>query len=123
MYKILTDIKTTLTNIQTIKSLKIGFEKGADVSANCPLVRIIPEGSEAKGIKEDLTIQIAIAFDLKNNVEELYKQFYALEKEIKNAMELIPYKCIHLNTIMDEDKLSTLKAGIIRFKVMDIGLN
>lgn len=123
MFEILQKIKDALAPIETIKSLKIGFEKGADKSMNTPLIRIISEGSISRGAVEDLTVQIAIAFDLKNDVEELYKQFYILETEIKAKLETIPYKVQHLDTIMDEDKLPSLKAGIIRFKIMDLGLN
>jgi hypothetical protein len=123
MYNILLDIKKALTDIQTIKSLKIGFEKGADISSNCPLVRIIPEGSISKGISEDLIFQVVVAFDLKNNIEKLYEDFYKLEDEIKTALDTTHYKIYHIDTIMDEDKLSALKAGILRFKITDIGLN
>ena len=123
MYNILLDIKKALTDIQTIKSSKIGFEKGADISSNCPLVRIIPEGSISKGISEDLIFQVVVAFDLKNNIEKLYEDFYKLEDEIKTALDTTHYKIYHIDTIMDEDKLSALKAGILRFKITDIGLN
>ena len=63
------------------------------------------------------------AFDLKNNIEKLYEDFYKLEDEIKTALDTTYYKIYHIDTIMDEDKLSALKAGILRFKITDIGLN
>jgi len=123
MFEVLQTIKNELSKIDTIKSLKIGFEKGADVSSNCPLVRIVPEGSEAFGNTETLTVQIVVAFDLKNDIETLYQEFYALEKTIKDSMNHIPYRTLHLDTIMDEDMLKSLKAGIVRFNITHLGLN
>ena len=120
MYKILKDIKESLASIESIKSLKIGFEKGADVSSNCPLVRIISEGSITRGRLEDLTVQIVLAFDLKNDVERLYEEFYTLEKLVRDKLEKMPYKVIHIDTVMDGDTLKALKAGIIRYKFMDL---
>ena len=123
MYEILNDVKNGIATVEGIKSLKIGFEKGCDISSNTPLVRIVSEGTKATGTIEDLTIQIIVAFDLKNDLEQLYKDFYALEAKIKSAVLSLPYQIVLLGTIMDEDKLKALKSGIIRIKVLNIGMN
>ena len=46
-----------------------------------------------------------------------------MERDIKKALLSLPYKVVLLGTVMDEDKLKALKSGIIRIKILDIGLN
>jgi len=120
IYPILLEIKEELKKIEGIKSLRIGLEKGADSSFNCPLIRIVSERNEAKGLRESFTFQIVIAFDNKNDMEERYEQFYNMEHQVKNLLMKMPYEIFFLNTINDEDRLSALKAGLMRFKIENL---
>jgi len=120
IYPILEEIKNTLKNLG-FKTLKIGLEKGADKSINTPLCRIVVEEEIDKGILSDLIVQIVVGFDIKNDYEKLYDEFFDTTYKIKKALFSLPYKITLLNTITDEDRLNTLKAGIIRIKLE--GLN
>ena len=122
IYPILEEIKTALSPLN-FKSLKIGLEKGADKSINTPLCRIVVEEEIDKGVLSDLVIQIVIGFDTKNDYERLYNEFFEKVFEIKKILLSLPYKVELLNTITDEDRLNTIKAGIIRVKFKDLNEN
>ena len=122
IYQILEQIKHELSPIG-FKSLKIGLEKGADKAINCPLCRIVVEEEIHKGALSDLVVQIVIGVDTKNDYEALYKEFFGLHKEVKAALFRLPYKIELLNTITDEDRLLTIKAGVVRVKIKDLGAN
>jgi len=119
IYPILQQIKEVLEPLN-FKSLKIGLEKGADKSINCPLCRIIVEEEIDKGILSDLVVQIVIGLDVKNDYEALYNKFFELNYKVKLALFKLPYKIELLNTITDEDRLNSIKAGIIRVKIRDL---
>jgi len=120
IYPILLEVKEKLKAISGVKSLRIGLEKGADSSLNAPLLRVVAEGVEAKGIRESLTFQIVMAFDTKNDLELLYEKFYTMEFEVKNLLTKLPYKIYFLNSVSDEDRLNALKAGVLRFRIDDL---
>jgi len=119
IYPILQQIKEVLEPLN-FKSLKIGLEKGADKALNCPLCRIVVEEEIDKGILSDLIVQIIIGLDVKNDYEALYNDFFELNYKIKSALFKLPHKIELLNTITDEDRLNTIKAGIIRAKIKDL---
>ena len=120
IYPILEEIKNSLKDLD-FKSLKIGLEKGADKAINTPLCRIVVEEEIDKGVLSDLIVQIVVGFDIKNDYEKLYDEFFDTTYKIKKSLFSLPYKITLLNTITDEDRLNTLKAGIIRVKLE--GLN
>jgi len=119
IYPILEQIKQVLEPLN-FKSLKIGLEKGADKALNCPLCRIIVEEEIDKGILSDLIVQIVIGLDVKNDYEALYSEFFELNYKIKSALFKLPYQIELLNTITDEDRLNSIKAGIIRVKIKNL---
>lgn len=121
IYPILKDIKTTLSEINGVKSLRIGLEKGADSAINTPLVRIVVEKTEAKGLNEDLIFQVILAFDTKNDLELLYEKFYEMEYTVKELlMSKLPYEIYFLSSVSDEDRLNSIKAGVLRFRLVGL---
>ncbi len=122
IYMVLKRIKHVLEPIG-FKSLKIGLEKGADKAINCPLCRIVVEEEIDRGALSDLVVQIVVGFDKKNDVEALYREFFDTTTLIKRSLFALPYKIELLNVITDEDRLNTIKAGIIRVKIKDLGEN
>ena len=122
IYPLLEAVKSNLESLEIFKSLKIGLERGIK-SINTPFCRIVVENIEHKGVRSLVTIQIVIAFDIKNDIEKLYKEFFEVEYKIKNNLFSLPYKVNILNSITDEDRLANLKAGIIRVVLEDISGN
>jgi len=118
IFPILQDIKETLSKIEGIKSLRIGLEKGADSAINTPLIRLVVEKVESKGAYESLIFQVILAFDTKNDYEELYEKFYNKEYEVKELLiSSLPHEISYLGSISDEDRLNSIKAGILRFRI------
>ena len=121
IFPIISSIKNTLSEIDGVKSLKIGLEKGADSAMNTPLIRVVVEKTEAKGMIEDLYFQVIIAFDTKNNLEELYEKFYNMEYDVKELLtRKLPYETYFLSSVSDEDRLNSIKAGVLRFKIAGV---
>jgi len=118
IYPVIQEIKTVLSEIEGIKSLRIGLERGADSSINTPLIRIVVEKTEAKGMQENLFFQVVLAFDTKNDLELLYEKFYAMEYRVKELlMSKLSYEIYFLSSVSDEDRLNSIKAGVLRFKI------
>jgi hypothetical protein len=120
LYPYLVDIKNKIDELNIYKSIKIGLERGADKSINTPLCRIVLESVEYKGVLANAVIQIVIALDTKNDYEKLYSEFLDFEYKTKNKLLELPYNVVVLNTITDEDRLSNLKAGIIRISLNNL---
>jgi predicted sulfurtransferase len=120
VYPYLEMIKEKLIELNLFKSVKIGLERGADKSINCPFARIIQESEEYRGVITDAVIQIVIAFDTKNDYETLYKEFNDAIFEIKNALFKLPIEIKLLEAVYDEDRLVNLKAGILRIQLNNL---
>lgn len=120
LYRVAADVKRVLEPLG-FKSLKIGLERGADKAVNCPLCRIVIEEEIARGALSDVVVQIVVGIDKKNDVEALYEEFFDFHARIKKALFALPYQIEILGTVMDEDRLSTIKAGIVRVKVRGLG--
>ena len=120
VYPYLEMIRDKIIELNLFKSVKIGLEKGADKAINCPFIRIISESEDYKGIVTNAIVQIVIVFDTKNDIELLYKEFYAALFEIKNKLFELPLKIELIDAYFDEDKLANLKAGILRVKLADL---
>jgi hypothetical protein len=120
LYPYLVDIKNKIEEMGIYKSIKIGLERGADKSINTPLCRIVLESVEYKGVLANAVIQIVIALDTKNDYEKLYSEFLEFEYKTKNKLLELPYNVVVLNTITDEDRLTNLKAGIIRISLNNL---
>ena len=120
LYPYLVDVKNKIEEMDIYKSIKIGLERGADKSVNTPLCRIILESAEYKGVLANAIVQIVIGFDTKNDYEKLYSEFLEFEFKTKNKLLELPYNVMVLNTITDEDRLTNLKAGIIRISLNNL---
>ena len=120
LYPYLVEIKNKIEEMGIYKSIKIGLERGADKSINTPLCRIVLESAEYKGVLANAVIQIVIALDTKNDYEKLYSEFLDFEYKTKNKLLELPYNVVVLNTITDEDRLTNLKAGIIRVSLNNL---
>lgn len=132
IYATLTEIKQKLSTIPNITSLKIGIEKGIGAK-DTPFIRVVPEinsksnktagKSCATQSMDELVIQVVYGIDLKSrDLEAIYSDFYDLEEEIRNAL-LTKYTVGHvefIHTVTDEDRLSTLKSAISRFRVVGV---
>jgi hypothetical protein len=120
VYPYLEMIRDKIIKLDLFKSVKVGLERGADKAVNCPFVRIISESEDYKGIVTSAVIQIVIVFDTKNDVELLYKEFYAALFEIKNKLFELPLKIELIDAYFDEDRLANLKAGVLRVRLADL---
>ena len=129
-YNILEEIKTKLSLVPNIKTLKIGMEKGVG-SKDSPFVRIVPEitvpsidNSCLEGGGDDTSVDIIYGFDTKNkDLELLYDQFYTMEKDIREALVNTSYtsgRCVFISTLTDQDQLVNIKSAIIRFEMLGI---
>ncbi len=127
---VLVEIKSKLTVISEIDTLKIGMEKGIGAK-DCPFVRIVPEINNPsennnclEGGAEDLTFEIIFGFDIKNkDLELLYQEYYKMEKDIKEVLVNAVYVtgiCNFLHTVTDEDKLANIKTAISRYEIVGI---
>lgn len=133
---LLIEIKTKLTAIPSVESLKIGMEKGIG-SKDCPFIRIVPEynskskegrqskcNADGSGGQDELTFQVIFGFDLKNQeLEALYQEYYDLEEEIRSIL-LTKYTenghAQFIHTATDEDRISNIKSAVSRFKIAGI---
>jgi len=120
VYEILEKLKANLERLDIFKNIFIGKPKGVDKSINTPFALIIVEQLNHKGITKDVIVQIVIVFDFKNDTKKLYDEFFKAEKSVRESLFTLPYKIEPLATFLDEDRLETLKAGIIRFKVAGV---
>jgi len=123
-YDVLVDIKTKLSLIPDIKSLKIGLETGIGAK-DCPFIRVIAENNTQEFDKDILGFSIVFGFDIKNkDLEIMYEKMYSLEQEIRKILEynLINGDCFFSVTMTDEDKLNNLKTAMCRFRVENIRL-
>jgi hypothetical protein len=112
-------IKEKLNELN-FKSVRIGLEKGADKAINCPFARIIQESEEYKGVITNAIIQIVIGFDVKNDYELLHKEFNKTLFEVKIKLFELPIEFELIGSYFDEDRLTTLKAGILRIKLKNL---
>lgn len=130
IYDFLTEMKTKLATIPDVKTIKIGMEKGIG-SKDCVFIRIVPEINEigkrsggcSTGGMDEMTVQVIYGYDLKNHeLEKLYSQFYELEELIRSTLTTRYTKgsVQFLHTVTDEDRLTTIKSAISRFKVIGI---
>ena len=118
--KALEDVRDNLTELNKFKKVFIGMPKGIERSKETPFAIILLDQIDHKGVRIDLTFQLVIAIDIKNDLEELYKDFLELDYLAKENLFRLPYKVAIETTFMDEDKLTAFKAGIIRFKILDL---
>ena len=56
-------------------------------------------------------------FDIKNDTDKLYEEFLEADYSVKEELLKLPYAIEIEDTFLDEDRLESLKAGVIRFKV------
>jgi len=120
VYPILVEIKEKLSELEGIKSLRIGLEKGSDSAFNAPLIRVVANSVQAKGLRETLSFKIIMAFDTKNDLELLYEKFYNTEYEIKKLLLSLNYEIFFISSVSDEDRLSSLKAGAMIFEIRNL---
>ncbi len=123
VYPYLEAIKEKIKELNEFKSVKIGLERGADKAINCPFVRIIQEAQEYEGFRVDLILQIVVVFDVKNDLEKLYKEFNEAIYKIELKLLELPVKIEPLSVNYDEDRLMNLKAGVLRIKLKDLDEN
>ena len=117
---ILEDIEDVINRVNIFKKIYIGKPKGVERSGNTPFAMIILEQINHQGAMINLIIQIVIVFDIKNDTKKLYDEFLEADYIIKEELLKLPYKVEIEDTFLDEDRLETLKAGVIRFKISDL---
>ena len=136
IYSFLEEMKEKLSQIEGVKTLKIGMERGIGSKDAC-FIRLVPEinskvkegagaqcNQDGSGGYDEMVVQVIYGFDLKNQeLEKLYDQFYDLEEEIRSVL-LTKYKTAgylrFIHTVTDEDRLANLKSAISRFKIVGI---
>ncbi len=117
---ILQEVTDTIKAIDTFKNVYLGKPKGVERSQNTPFALIILEQISHKGINITLTVQVVIVFDTKNDTAELYDDFLATDYKVKESLMSLPYDVSIEDTFLDEDRLVSLKAGVIRFKINNL---
>jgi len=117
---VLQEVTDTIKAIDTFKNVYLGKPKGVERSQNTPFALIILEQISHKGINITLTVQVVIVFDTKNDTAELYDDFLATDYKVKESLMSLPYDVSIEDTFLDEDRLVSLKAGVIRFKINNL---
>ena len=113
MWTLLNNIKTALTDIPELKTVKIGAESGIS-AMDTPAARIITEYSiPGKNPYFDQgSLQVVLLMDLKNDLETVYQQSIELELLIREALKTI----VEFQRIdYDQDSVTVFKASILRF--------
>ncbi len=109
------------SNIPNIVTCKIGLEASLS-PADYPIIRIVAGNSQGAEYKHTLhQVKIYYGFNLSefDGLDIIYEKLYALEKEIRDALEpgLEPYFCKWVNTISDEDRIPEYKILCSSFEV------
>ena len=119
---VLIDIKTVLSSIADIKSIKIGIETGLG-SKDCPFIRIVPASDVRDGQYRNIEVNIVYGFDVKNkDLELMYEKLYSLQEQIISTLQYNTNigDCFYISTMTDEDRLTNLKSSISRFRIENI---
>jgi len=117
---IIKEIRKTLQDTEIFKNVYTGKPKGVERSQNTPFALVILEQINHQGININLIVQAVIVFDTKNDTQKLYDDFLEADYRVKEALMRLPYDVSVEDTYLDEDRLESLKAGIIRFKINNL---
>jgi len=119
-YEYLELVKAKLQEIEDIKTIAIGLEKGIGAK-DAPFIRILPIQRKKGNMVSKLIFQVAFGFDRKNkDIEILYKDFFDLEAKILNKINNI---ALWHSTVTDEDTVANLKVAVMNFEsAHDIGV-
>ena len=119
---VLIDVKTVLSSIHDVKSLKVGIETGLG-SKDCPFIRIVPANDVRDGQYRNIEVNIVYGFDVKNkDLELMYEKLYTLQEQIISTLQYNTNigDCFYISTLTDEDRLLNLKSSISRFRIDNI---
>ncbi len=129
IFDALSEIKKILS-VVNVKTVKLGLEPNISPS-DYPIIRIVAGNSEIStgfdGWSENFDFKVYCGYKLdeKIGVENIYKQIYTLENEIKFLLHntqifdgagLIKFQ----NTVSDEDTLKNFKVLCLSFRICEM---
>jgi hypothetical protein len=127
MMETLERVKTALTDIPGITTLKIGLEANL-TAADYPILRIVPGRaipSQLVGARQiELTIYLGLPIqpfddtpddDGRVRLEKLYAALFDLEAQVISALATIG--CRYTDSILDEDRVDAYKLLAVRARV------
>ena len=120
IYNLAALILNDLNNLPNVKSLKLGLEKGIGAK-DTPLIRVVPiQASIAEHDRVNVTFDVFIVTDTKNDFDTQYQKHFMLEQLIKERLHLQEYSggiCHYISTLTDADTIQNLKATSLTFEI------
>jgi hypothetical protein len=118
MYATLETLRDSLSDIDGVKTCKIGVEAGIS-PVDYPLIRLVPvrvvPGSPYNRRTAEISIYFGVNITESEGLEYVYQQLLVLEAEIIKTIKANDGR--YIETITDEDRLDTYKLMFIRFEI------
>lgn len=119
--EILGALRDRLSDVAGIQTCKIGLEPNM-TPADYPIIRLVPSiigPSDASRRKLDLLVYYGAPLQAFDGLDAVYGELLRLEEQIVERMRIGDgYRIRHVETITDEDRISTYKLFMSRFEVV-----
>jgi hypothetical protein len=118
VYATLETLRDSLSDIDGVKTCKIGIEAGIS-PVDYPLIRLVPvrvtPGASYNRRTAEISVYFGVNITESEGLEYVYQQLLVLEAEIIKTIKAGDGK--YIETITDEDRLDTYKLMFIRFEI------
>jgi len=118
MYAALITLRDSLSDIDGVKTCKIGVETGIS-PIDYPLIRLVPvravPGTPYNSRTAEVSVYFGVNITESEGLEYVYQQLLVLEAEIIKTIKAGDGR--YIETITDEDRLDTYKLMFIRFEI------